>query len=541
MAAKGSNGVGVWRKVDYSRRVQPRWDIADGGKGFKGIREEDSVTSFFVSEFGARWKALDLFYEFKAYGNMVEFVIPPKKDRYGRRYGFARFANVKDVNTLEIKLDNLFLDGRKLHVSLTRFNRTVFKQPALVQQDRRECKGQLVGEKRGFRHSNVVDACGQNRSFADVLQNKKSLRNSVVVSKSISFQPSEEASNQYFKAFTGVIKEPGVDVDIKRLFLEEDIFSIRVTYLGPNLCLLEDLIEGEIEEFIKVRKEWWQLWFSSIQPWNPSDVDKERLIWIKITGVPCYVWGEIFFKRLADLFGRFIKCDEGTALKSRMDVARICISTGHFGRVDECINVEIEGAFFSVLVLEECGWVNPKFPVVRVRDDEGSVSSQAEEEEVVVGNNGEESEAEFVSSKSGSGDGKGEASISVAESFLGSGRFLSPKRSKNLSTKKKVVFDSSDRVCIVSPEIDLSKELIDEVYCEDFSRVGDSIDKDFSLVGPSKVNKASGQSSEYTGPVLACEELGQEDFGGPFSFDKACRDWMTKSKKHSPSQTKKNS
>ncbi|XP_058752176.1 uncharacterized protein LOC131625325 [Vicia villosa] len=132
MAAEGPNGVGIWRKVDHSRKSSPRWDIANGGKGKLEARDEAIVTSFFVSEFGARWKALDLFYEFKAFGDIVEVVVPPKKDRYGRRYGFVRFVNVSDVKSLETKLDNMFLDGRKLHVNLTRFIRSVLLKPFSV-------------------------------------------------------------------------------------------------------------------------------------------------------------------------------------------------------------------------------------------------------------------------------------------------------------------------------------------------------------------------------------------------------------------------
>ncbi|XP_058742327.1 uncharacterized protein LOC131614792 [Vicia villosa] len=126
MATKGSNGAGVWRKVDYSRKSLPRWDITNGDE------------------------AIELFYEFKAFGEIMEFVIPPKKDKYGRRYGFVRFVNVPDVKSLEIKLDNMFLDGRKLHVNLTRFNRPVLMQIFSYQKERRVFKGEPAGEKRGY-------------------------------------------------------------------------------------------------------------------------------------------------------------------------------------------------------------------------------------------------------------------------------------------------------------------------------------------------------------------------------------------------------
>lgn len=38
---------------------------------------------------------------------------------------------------------------------------------------------------------------------------------------------------------------------MKKVFHDECIFTIRITHLGPSLCLLDDLIEGEVSCFIE--------------------------------------------------------------------------------------------------------------------------------------------------------------------------------------------------------------------------------------------------------------------------------------------------
>lgn len=43
-------------------------------------------------------------------------------------------------------------------------------------------------------------------------------------------------------------------MDLKKIFLEEGIFSIRVTMLEPNLFLLKDLVDGEVEVLIEERR-----------------------------------------------------------------------------------------------------------------------------------------------------------------------------------------------------------------------------------------------------------------------------------------------
>lgn len=64
----------------------------------------------------------------------------------------------------------------------------------------------------------------------------------------------EEDLIRYGREFIGVLKDSGMAYEIKKLFLKEGIFTIRVTILGPNFCILEDLILGEVDIFIKERR-----------------------------------------------------------------------------------------------------------------------------------------------------------------------------------------------------------------------------------------------------------------------------------------------
>lgn len=115
--------VGRWRRVGKShcrRCGKEVWDLTNGGKK---VCYEGTVTSFFITEFGDNWSVNDLFYELKEYGELEDIVVPPRRDRRGRRYGFSRFQNVKDEKMLSIKLDNIILEGRKLYANLPRFQR----------------------------------------------------------------------------------------------------------------------------------------------------------------------------------------------------------------------------------------------------------------------------------------------------------------------------------------------------------------------------------------------------------------------------------
>lgn len=43
-------------------------------------KESENNTSFFVTDFGEKWKAKDVYFEFKELGEIEEVAIPPRRD-----------------------------------------------------------------------------------------------------------------------------------------------------------------------------------------------------------------------------------------------------------------------------------------------------------------------------------------------------------------------------------------------------------------------------------------------------------------------------
>lgn len=140
--------------------------------------------------------------------------------------------------------------------------------------------------------------------------------------------------------------------DLKKIFMEEGMFTIRVTALGPNLCLLEDLVLGEVETFIEERRNWWEGLFKLIKPWNPGDIDEERMLWIKISRIPCHAWGVKLFKVIAERYGSYIRSDEQTITGSVMSEACILIKTKRMDLINETMNILIEDSCFILSVRE---------------------------------------------------------------------------------------------------------------------------------------------------------------------------------------------
>lgn len=56
----------------------------------------------------------------------------------------------------------------------------------------------------------------------------------------------------------------------------EGVFSVKITPLGANLCLLEDLEEAFLVDMLDDGCTWWKRWFNLIRPWQ-----KKMLIMIE--------------------------------------------------------------------------------------------------------------------------------------------------------------------------------------------------------------------------------------------------------------------
>ncbi|GAU30904.1 hypothetical protein TSUD_381180 [Trifolium subterraneum] len=66
-----------------------------------------------------------MFNVFHKHGDIKEVVIPAKRDKRNKRFGFARFDRVEDPRKFAEDLDTIKMGGNKISVNLSRFQRQV--------------------------------------------------------------------------------------------------------------------------------------------------------------------------------------------------------------------------------------------------------------------------------------------------------------------------------------------------------------------------------------------------------------------------------
>lgn len=109
-----------------------RWEVQKG----KGVGRNEEMTNFYFSKFSYSYGAKQMFEIFHEYGLIEEVVIPPKRNKNEKIFGFVRFRKVLDARNLEVKLDNIFIKSKKIYVNIPKFQHGRMEAPDGKQSSR---------------------------------------------------------------------------------------------------------------------------------------------------------------------------------------------------------------------------------------------------------------------------------------------------------------------------------------------------------------------------------------------------------------------
>ncbi|MCH82641.1 hypothetical protein A2U01_0003452, partial [Trifolium medium] len=363
-------------------------------------RENNTIlTSYFFTNFPESFGAKAMFNAFQYYGDIIEVIIPAKRDREGRRFGFARFDRITDTRHFEHELDNIIIGRDKISVNLSRYHRHEGARRNIgINADRREggedhrrFEDSKDKENRGrsksrFANNSHPSRVEDDRSYAHAVRNgSKSRQEGGQQRFVLSYEAAKEDLARLKKADIGEVTHPGMSYNIQNAFHRQGYFGVKVTPLGSNLTLLEGQEDGEVQALMEEASGWLDQWFKEIRPWSPKEIDVERTIWLRIYGIPSHAWNDLFFAQVVKPWGIFINADDGTVKKNTMDVARLMIRTSCQIVVDEFIDVKVNGEIFHLRVLEDSYGpmkiLIPQQNDIEERESEGESEEKEEEEE----------------------------------------------------------------------------------------------------------------------------------------------------------------
>ncbi|KAK2394774.1 zinc finger CCCH domain-containing protein [Trifolium repens] len=370
---------------EFSSNIQKQ---ANFNPNFLGHHHNKNITTFFISNFPEDITTDDLWTALAKYWRVGEIYVPAKRDKFNRRFGFARFVEVKNAQRLLEQIEDTWFGLYKLRANISRFSRGEVKTK---EESFQQTKGRILEEGRteGFNKGvSFRDALGVEvaKSVPGVILQQGPLESLVGMAESevvpVDACPKTLATLQ--QSFVGTLKEGILAENIQTVIDMEGFQNIKATLLGFNKVLLSSCIDGEVSRVIQADRAWWDDKFLDIVVWSPVQKTEGRRIWVRFFGTPLHVWGWDCFQKIANSFGRLVSLDTLTVNRLRLDAARAEVVVPSWNFIDKSVVIKVGDDRFTIKVLEERFW-DINFDVIKWSETnlfcDGSVDGEVDSQD----------------------------------------------------------------------------------------------------------------------------------------------------------------
>ncbi|GKA45824.1 RNA-directed DNA polymerase, eukaryota, partial [Tanacetum coccineum] len=299
--------------------------------------------SIFITNFPDHTTSSDLWKLCQAYGSVVDVFIPNRRSNVGKRFAFARFIKVQNVDRLVGNLCTLWIGRWHLHANVVRFDRPH------VQNSRVPPKSaQNPRVSPNFRPSNATP------SYISVVKGVSNPPFSV--SPALVLDDTCVVTRDLGTHVMGEIKQFSSINKLHILLSNEGFSNVKIAYLGGLWVLIElpsSTAKDNLLKHIGVAS-----WFKCLSNAQSDFVSRERIVWIDIEGIPLHAWTRNTFLKIGAKWGEVLDLEEGK--DDFFARKRICIKTKQEENILEKFKIIVKGKVFVVRAKELFTW-SPSF------------------------------------------------------------------------------------------------------------------------------------------------------------------------------------
>jgi len=233
-----------------------------------------------------------MFKVFQRWARVKEVFIARRPNKWGRRFGFVRFFGVKNVGCLERDLDQLYIGNNKLFVNVPKYCRQQL-EPAgvegrILREPYRERKNE-TGKQDKLKHKPSPEQLREekwverngSRSYADAVRGEfqKQWKGQSIKAEGCIIPWME-------RSVMGKLRDDlGVD-QLGEELVKGGMNMVEMRSLGDNLVLLTPRAGENMEDVIKLNKEWIDNVFVSVKPWSADSNPSHKTVWVRCYGLP---------------------------------------------------------------------------------------------------------------------------------------------------------------------------------------------------------------------------------------------------------------
>ena len=245
---------------------------------------------------------------FQRRARVTEVFISRRLNKWGRRFGFVRFFEVRNVESLERELDSLFVGNMKLHVNVLRYRR---HQLEPVKEEMREMRVTHLEKQRDIRKQKEIWVeKKRNRSYADIVKGEVQQKKW----KGPTFKSHSHTMPWMVNNVVGQFEEV-LDVDqLGEEFVKGGLNRVSIRYMGDKLVMLTPRKGEKMEDIVKCKKEWFDSLFVSMKSWSVSCMADHKVAWVRCYGLLLPLWNEDCFAKVLGEMASLVSIDTSTLL-----------------------------------------------------------------------------------------------------------------------------------------------------------------------------------------------------------------------------------
>jgi len=279
--------------------------------------------------------------------------ISRKLNRWGNRFGFVRFCDVKNISKLEAELDSIRIGSMKLYVNLPRYRKhggyyhTQFV-PQVPRAMPKVQQGKIVKQWR-VKTSNQKQEKRIN-SKRNSQTSKNEWKGRIISTQPLKLPWLEDN-------WVGILRDYMSMELLHEELLQDGLGSIRVRYLGDKQVLLSCQDGVKISDIVKISKESLGSIFETIKPWDGGMAVGNKEVWTRCRGIPLFLWTVDCFRKVLDTVGTLVDVDEATLNWECVEFARLKVRLAVASKVQICEEIWINDRVYQIYVEEEYSFV----------------------------------------------------------------------------------------------------------------------------------------------------------------------------------------
>ena len=327
-----------------------------GGHGGSGSNPND-FTTFFFANIPNGYGEVDMFKIFRRWARVKEVFISRRLNKWGRRFGFVRFFEVRNVGRLGRDLDQIYIGNKKLHVNIPRYRRSEEEPKRVVTENRGKQMEKTSNprwlQEKGRGHTNhkskeVWQVKPGRKSYADVVKDDSQKKwNGPIINTEQQVAPWMEIS------MVGQFRE---ELDFEQLsdeFVKGGMSMVRLRYMGDNLVLLTPRENINMEELFNLNREWFESVFLNLEPWTAEHVADCKVIWVRCYGLPLILWNRDCFSKLVGEVATLVAVHDSTTMWENLEYARLQVRLPKNRNANMAKSMKINDQVLSIYIEEE--------------------------------------------------------------------------------------------------------------------------------------------------------------------------------------------